>query len=435
MIFYIILAFITVLKETLSFFVVLRKMRLGNMCIQNFVYMLFYFFFVLPILSQLLFPNYEYLGFKMANDAMRDTSSNLIYLAFIWLFSYAIRKSEIKDSKLVSDKLIVNVFVTNVCSWTVVICFLITLVVSGVQVILGGYGYAYLNNEIVSVNESIIGCGIISYLIVLGSHNYVSKYRIAFLSIIVFFFFWIVGKRYIIAETLIMTICVLGMTKAISGKKMINSIFLGSIFIIIGGFLYGMFFKQNVNSFIDYLNVDFSRQYTLVYQFYCDEIGRKISINRFDGIVYLLTFFIPRFIWWDKPYPFVNYLTLSLIGHENMVFENAGWATTCSIFSDLFDSFSYFGLILGIWIFVKLFRIVNKEKRCQYKVLMMYLIVRLLTVQISSSIVQITVVFIILIISSIIGRKKIIYMLNTRQKSSKSYRKSPHLTYYIDRTC
>ena len=382
------------------------------MCIQNFVYMLFYFFFVIPIFTQIMVPDYHYIIFYRADDAMKDISSNLTYLIFVWCFSYFILKSEKKDSKFVSNELIVNTFVTNVCAWTVFICFLLTLALSGVQVIIGGYGYAYINKEIAGVNENIIGCGIISYLIVIGSHKYVSKFRIAFLSIIILAFFWIVGKRYIIAETLIMVICVLGITKGISGKKMVNSLFVGSIFILGGGFLYGVFFKQNVDSFLDYLNVDFSRQYTLVYQFYCQEIGRNISINKYDSIVYLLTFYIPRIFWFDKPYPFVNYLTLSLVGQDDVAFENAGWATTCSIFSDLYDSFSLFGLALGIWIFLKLFRYVNTEKVCHFKVLIMYLIVRLLTTQISASIVQISIVFLIILISSRMVKRTKRYYLN-----------------------
>lgn len=409
MIFYFVLAIITVLKETISFFSALRALRSNQMCIQNFVYLIFYLFFVSPILSQVLFPNYNYTIFYRADDAMRDLSSNLIYLVFIWVFSFFIRRSATKDSKLLSDRLEVKVFVTNVCSWIVVICFLLTIALSGVQVILGGYGYAYLNKEIVGVNEGIIGCGIISYLVVLGSHNYVSKIRIAFLSIFVFGFFWIVGKRYIIAETLIMVICILGMTKGISGKKMVKSLFVCGGFILLGGFLYGVFFKQNVDSFLDYLNVDFSRQYTLVYQFYCDKIDRQISINKYDGIVYLFTFFVPRLLWWEKPYPFVNYLTLSLVGQDDVAFENAGWATTCSIFSDLYDSLSFFGIAVGIWLFLKLFRKVNTETRCHYKVLLMYLSVKLLTCQISSSIVQITVVLFIILISSWLSHKKNIY--------------------------
>lgn len=413
MILYFILAFVTVIKESFLFIKALGRLRSGGTCIQDFVYMVFYFFFVFPILSQILVPDYHYIIFYRADDAMRDMQSNMIYLAFVWVFSFFIQYSATKDRKIVSDKLEVQVFVTNICTWMVVICFAITLALSGLQVILGGYGYAYLNQEVISVNEGIIGCGIISFLIVLGSHRYVSKFRIAFLSIFVFGFFWIVGKRYIIAETLVMTISILGMTRGISGKGMVKGLFLGGAFIVIGGFLYGVFFKKNVDSFLDYLNVDFSRQYTLVYQFYCDKIGRQISINQYDGIVYLLTFFVPRIFWFDKPYPFVNYLTLSLVGQDEVAFENAGWATTCSIFSDLYDSFSYLGLGLGIWLLVTLFHKVNRENRCHYKVLLLYLIIRLLTVQISSSIVQITVVFFIVTIASWLGRKKKYYNISS----------------------
>ena len=160
-------------------------------------------------------------------------------------------------------------------------------------------------------------------------------------------------------------------------------------------FLYGLLFKENTTSFLDYFNVDFSRQYTLVCQFYCDRIGRDISINPYDGIVYLLTFFVPRILWFEKPYPFVNYLTLSLVGQDFVEFESAGWATTCSIFSDLYDSLSILGLALGIVMFLKMFKKVNNEKRAHYKIMWLYIIVRLLTVQISSAILQITVMLIL----------------------------------------
>ena len=412
MILYFVLALITVLKETGVFLQSLRYLRANVMCIQYFIYMLFYLFFVLPILSQIIFPDYNYIIFWRADDAMRNLPSNLIYLIFVWVFSYVIQKSARKDLKLLPHHIDIPIFVTNVCSWTVVICFIVTIALSGVQVILGGYGYAYLNREIIGVNENIIGCGIISYLVVLGSHKCISKLRLIFLSVFVIGFFWIVGKRYIIAETLIMAICVLGMTGGLSGKAMVKSIFYGGAFILVGGFLYGVFFKQNVSSFLDYFNVDFSRQYTLVYQFYCDQIGRDISINKYDGIVYLLTFFVPRILWWDKPYPFVNYLTLSLVGQDEVEFMNAGWATTCSIFSDLYDSLSYFGLLLGMWIFIKLFRLTNKETRSQYKILLMYITVKLLTVQISSSIIQITIVFIIICVTSWLGHKNKRYIIN-----------------------
>lgn len=164
-------------------------------------------------------------------------------------------------------------------------------------------------------------------------------------------------------------------------------------------------------SFIDYLNVDFSRQYTLVYQFYCSMNGRNISINDFDGITYLLTFFVPRTLWPDKPYPFVNYLTLSLVGQDNVEFTNAGWATTCSIFSDLYDSLSFLGIALGIWLIMKLIKQINDSTSVPFRVLLIYITVKLLTVQISSSIIQISIMAIIILIFTNRSTRKIRYPL------------------------
>ena len=343
----------------------------------------------------MIFVGYEYEVFWRANDAMKDFVSNIEYLAFVSIFSYFIMKSSKKDVKMQNSSIEINHSITRFGSLAVVFSFVLTIALSGIEVLIGGYGYAYINSEVVNLNESVVGTGIIGYLIVLGNLRFVSRTKILFLTIIVFCFFWIVGKRYIIAETMIMIICVLGITKYISGKKMVQYLVVSGAFLLPLCFLYGLLFKENTTSFLDYFNVDFSRQYTLVYQFYCDRIGRDISINSYDGITYLLTFFVPRVLWIEKPYPFVNYLTLSLVGQDYVEFESAGWATTCSIFSDLYDSFSILGLALGIMLFLKIFKKINKEKRTHYKILWIYVTVKLLTVQISSTILQITAMLIL----------------------------------------
>lgn len=387
-----------------------KQLWKNKICAQYFIYLLFYFFFIVPIISQLIFPNYEYLIFWRANVAMRSLIPNFIYLIFVFTFIYCLKKStrRVRIAKLRHRN---QTLIINICSWIVVGALVFSIINTGPMIILGGYGYAYLNNDVVDLNEWVIGCGILSFLVVLGFRKEVSSFRIIFLGFIVFLFFWIVGKRYIVAETLIMSISVLGMTGSISGKKMLKYLIGAGIFIIGVGFAYGILFKENVTSFIDYLNVDFSRQYTLVYQFYCSMNGRNISINDFDGITYLLTFFVPRTLWPDKPYPFVNYLTLSLVGQDNVEFTNAGWATTCSIFSDLYDSLSFLGIALGIWLIMKLIKQINDSTSVPFRVLLIYITVKLLTVQISSSIIQISIMAIIILIFTNRSTRKIRYPL------------------------
>ena len=398
--------FFVILNCTKQLILSMQTIKRGDMRIQHFVYMIFYFFFVFPILVNLFAYDYHYLIFYRADDAMRDYPSLMIFAVFVYIFSFFIIRS-IKREKIVKHQyMIISPGLIGLCSLITIGCLVATIILSGIQVLLGGYGYAYLHNDIIGVNEVVIGCGVISYLIVLGHYKYVSKFLLAILTFCVFCFFWIVGKRYIIAETMVMAIAVLGMNGVLSGKKMIRYSVIGATLIVCLGFLYGVFFKENVTSFLDYLNVDFSRQYTLVYQFYCDRIGRQISPNPFDGIVFLLTFYVPRFMWEDKPYPFVNYLTLSLVGQDEVEFTNAGWATTCSVFSDLFDSLWYFGLALGIFLFVRLFRWINHTNKLHWKILLIYLVIKMITVQISSAIIQITIVGLAMLVYGFFTKKK-----------------------------
>ena len=387
----------------------LNNLKHKQFKIQNFIYLLFYLFYILPVLSQLLFPDYRYEVFWRANDAMADFSSNIKYLAFVTAFSILIMNSAKKDLKQTRERVfVINKPIINICTFLVIGCFVVTIIISGIQVLLGGYGYAYFHGDTVELNEGVIGIGIVSYLIVISGFRYISKFRFILLTLIVIGFFWIEGKRNIIADTLVVTICVLAASGNLNGRKIVKFIIWGGVSIIPLSFLYGVFLKQNVTSFIDYFNVDFSRQYTLVYQFYCDEIGRQISINKYDSILYLFTFFIPRILWFDKPYPFVNNLTYSLLGQDDVEFSNAGWATTCSIFSDLFDSFSYLGIIIGFLLFLWLFKKANTENRLHFKVMLIYFTVRILTVQLSSAIFQIVIMSLLLFVLDFVFRKKTI---------------------------
>lgn len=404
---YLIVAVITTLDGIYKSALSIKMIRKEVLSVQYFVYLVYFVFFVLPIIINLIYQNYHYQIFWRADNAMRHYPSLIMYALFVLIFSHFIIKSAKKDKTISHEKYEVNLGLVNICTITMFVCLALTIIVSGIQVLTGGYGYAYINKE-VNLNEAVIGCGTVSYLVILAHYKMLSKFRILIVTFIMLCFFWIVGKRYIIAETLALSLFVLGVIGVINGKKVVRYMFIGGALILGLGFLYGVAFKQNVTSFLDYINVDFSRQYTLVYQFYCNQIGRQISVNQYDGITYLLTFFVPRFMWEDKPYPFVNYLTLSLVGQDQVEFVNAGWATTCSIFSDLFDSLWFWGLALGVFLFIKLFHRANRERRVHYKVILIYFILRLITVQISSAIVQITVVALILYISSKITKTQFV---------------------------
>lgn len=384
----------------------LQRLRKGDSLVQHLCYIIFYVFFVVPIILQLLFPSYQYTAFWKANIAMADIWSNCLYYLFVSITSILMIKSTKKDYYLEVTEMTTNQLQINACTFIIIICFVFTVFSNGISIITGGYGIRF-SSDIYSVNETFIGCAIISYLTLIAQKEKVGKVRFGFLTVIVLSFFWIVGKRYIVAETLTMAVYVLAITKKIDEKKLVRYILIGSLFVIIFSYLYGAFIKGNVDSSLDYFNIDLSRQYTLVYQFYCKRIGRQISINKYDAILYLLFFWVPRSMWPNKPYPFINSLTWSLVSNGGATGTNLGWATTASIFSDLFDSFSFCGLVFSQILLIYIMRKCNKTRRLHMKVLLMYTAIRLMTVQLSSAIVQIVICAFIFLICDKLESNKI----------------------------
>lgn len=377
----------------------------GSNAIHYYFYLIYYFFFIFPVILMILVPNYKYKIFWRANDAMEDPISNIIYYIFTMFFSVCIIHSSRMSREVKVKNFTYNRLAINTCTAVIIFVFLITIMRNGIGILTSGYGVHYTKG-IYEINEPLIGCGIMCFLILLGYSEYVSKFRIWICSFIIIAFFSFVGKRYIIAETLILCVYVLSMTGKLQGRKFIKCLFLVASGVLGLCVAYGIVIKGNFTGIVDYLAVDFSRQYTLVYQIFSKNIERQISIYKWDAIIYILAWWIPRVLWPTKPYGFVNQLTISLTSEMDPILKNMGWATTCSIFSDLFDSFSYIGLLMGILIFVWILDKANKTSKPHQKIFLMYLSIKLVTVQISSWIIQIVLCFLMFSFCDVFGKKR-----------------------------
>lgn len=375
----------------------LKKLVGDDKSFQYYFYLLFYVFYVFPVALQLCFPSHEYIIFWRANEAMGQPIPNIIYDIFVITFSLLIIRTGKRNKLKNGCELECNRMIVRVCTLVIITVFAMTLAMNGISPLIS-YASGYVN-ESLNINESLIGCGIICYLVLLGHKKYISKIHLISMTMLVIGFMWVVGKRYILAETIIMGIYVLSITGIIQGKKFLKYLIFGGTSVIAFCVIYGIVLKGNFNSFVDYFMVDMSRQYTLIYQFFCQMSGKEISVGKYDAVLWLIGWWIPRSVWPDKPYPFVNQLTYSLVSTSTVPSgENMGWATTCGVFSDLFDSFSYFGLVLAMFLFISLFKMINSNKKPHFKILMMYLTVKLLTVQISSSIIQIVLSFVLFLL-------------------------------------
>lgn len=399
----IVLKIITIFVCSVNLYNSIVKISNGNKTFQPYFYFVFYFFYVLPLILQMVFPGHQYVIFWRANEAMADPLSNVKYDLFALVFSYIITRSGKKASAIGIAEVKYNKALIVICTWFIIFVFGWTIAQNGISVLLT-FAAGYLNQNL-NVNEVLLGSGVLCYLTLLGHRKYISRGRFAIVTILTIAIIWIIGKRYIIAETVMLGIFIIAITGDISGKKIVRYIAAGGIGIIAFCVFYGTFIKGNFLSVVDYFMVDMSRQYTLVYQFFCSSIGRKISIGQFDAILYLVVFWIPRSVWPGKPYPFVNQLTYSLVSANTLTaYFNMEWATTCSIFSDFFDSLSWIGIIAAFFLIAHFLKVTNRSSRLHYKILAMYFTIHLITVQFSAAIVQIFICLLIFFISDLIGK-------------------------------
>lgn len=398
-----IIRFIAVIWCSLGLIVIFREIRHNNRSVFCYAYLLFYVFFVLPLLVHSIY-NFEYESFYKANDALKDVFSNFIYCLFLCVITllvfYKYNKVHLKPTKGTRVKIRKEYQVPNrvarACFGFIVFTFLLIMFKNGFSLLFKGYGYR-LDDPSVEIYEPLITVSILFYFVLLfySSKKCIIERLIS--TVLVIIFLYIHGKRFILAQFAILLIYSIFMSKRIKGTTLLFLFGLSFVAVIGFAYLYGMVFKKNVNSLVEYVLIDLSRHYTLMYQFYCEKIGRAISLHRFDAIIADILSIVPRSLWKNKPYPFSNSITRSLVGLP-VANENIGWSTTITIFSDLFDSFSYFGLIIGAIALVAILRKVDKAEHVLFQVLGCYLITCIFTVQFAAYITPVLIYAVLSII-------------------------------------
>lgn len=380
------------------------KIFFANKRTQYVFYLIFYLFFVFPVILQSIF-HYEYEGFWKANAALNDNFATGMYYCFIAIFStyFVLRKKKEKYNVVEYERNQSLLSKFSICF--ILFTTLFTIATNGISIIFAGFG-ARLNNSNYSINEQLISISMILYLFLFFKDKKINYKKIIIPTLCILLLMWIHGKRFIIAEFLLLFVVLLLITNKITGKKFILLSIIMCVGIIGFSYVYGVFFKKNATSLVEYFSIDLSRHYTLIYQFYCQKNGIDISVNTFDAIIAILFFMVPRSLWIQKPYPFSNAITRSLIGYTPAN-VNLGWSTTVSIFCDLFDSLSYFGLILAAVLIYQMCKKVNKSQRIEMIILGNYLLLNLFTVQIVASLTVIIICYLVFKICLLFEQHKI----------------------------
>ncbi len=388
----IVLLIIMISSSIICTFLAVKRIYQGYKSFNLFTIILIFGFFVLPRIIYVVFP-YEYTFFGQANEALKDHTSTMLYSIFITALNFCLIHKSKREVVTPPEYNEYNSYVVLIGTLLIYGTILYTLYKNGLRVIIG-YGNAYFSEEY-DIPDVFFGVSMMFYLFILGYKKFMGRFLFFFLTFGVFILAWINGKRSMIASIAIMAICIMALSNQIKSKKVPFYFAWGALGVLLFCIFYGVALKGNIASIRQYFAIDLSRDYTLIYQFYCDKIGRQITVGRFDAIIYIFLFWVPRSIWPGKPYPFSNSLTKSLLG-MTVSTTKLSWSTTCSIFSDLYSSFSIIGLIIGIWLICYTSKKIDFAKTMPQKTFLVFLQIHLLTVQLSSALIAMTVSFVLL---------------------------------------
>jgi hypothetical protein len=329
-----------------------------------FVICEFYIFFILPLVLELINGkfNYRFYGFAISSQ---DYKSNLITYIFLLVIPFIMlfvgMNTKIKEHAITMDlDLMKNIkFSLPMRALLFILMaspFLIT-VVSGNYGLLQDYGWIVKNgtNEITEYIFSLTFISIIStgmYVFSKPKLSWAEKIAILFFVFIAIF---INGKRNIVALTFVMFILIGYGKRILSGKKLVLISLIGTLMLVI----YSLVYQNTVRD---------GRLVTSIYENFVVDLGRHdrirmaifsllnpsiMSILEHSGqsILFYLSFFIPRELWPDKPYPYHVYFTYALL-YPNSMPEIASpnyvhFGMTTSWLDETIVNFGWAGLLIG----------------------------------------------------------------------------------------
>jgi hypothetical protein len=186
--------------------------------------------------------------------------------------------------------------------------------------------------------------------------EHLNKRTIAEIAIAAALSIWINGKRYIVAETLMLVLLALWYRGAITGKKLACAVLAGALVLAAFSATYqsnmrGISYDpvSRVQAAADARN-DYTRDSRVQMAIYSALYPDKMQILDYPGqnLLYYATLLVPRSMWSKKPYPYAYYFTSAML---NRYPQDLGWGMTTGIFDETIANVGLAGILLGpLWI-------------------------------------------------------------------------------------
>src|SRR5690606_34653151 len=165
-------------------------------------------------------------------------------------------------------------------------------------------------------------------------YNRDRRFIIPFIFFFLFVFFWIHGKRSIVANYIVIQFGFLLISQAISAKIILRQLLAVLVIFVLFLIGYGKNIADNAVDNYYSFRLDFTRDYGEKFAIYNDLLlERYILPYDWASFLFNFTFYIPREWWIDKPHPYAVYFTNSVFGNYGGS-ESYGWGFTTSIFGE-----------------------------------------------------------------------------------------------------
>lgn len=353
------LNFLIILWLTFALLYSITQIIKGNTESINIVFIVFYIFFVIPIILDMVIGQPEYgdkPGFYLSS---RDVSTSVIYTIYIGFIPIIWRIFKVKKRnnhfRFYSSELKLSVYIKILLYFLVISPFIGWLFspepLNYLKYAASPRGLLSIEgNEYHNILSKLCLISIIAVFLLL-----LSKKKITFIDFLLYvpwliISIWLHGKRSIIMETIFLLIFTLWYKKILKGFKLICFVVIMGIIFLLYSNLYQTNYRYSTNVDNNYIyesiRIDFGRDDVTKLAIYAELNPDKIKIleYRFQSFWFNLVFFIPRDWWLEKPYPYDYYLTSAV---ELVKPQELHYKMTSSIFDESIANLGWFGLILG----------------------------------------------------------------------------------------
>lgn len=320
----------------------------------SFMYIIFYIFYILPLIlsynsSDIFYKMYLY-NESFYNDSSMLISS-IINIIIVSFFIYIYRtKKIILNFNL--EKYSKNFTIISLSIFVFLGFSLILLMVKApdpsIYLVYAQVIYDY--DPVLREYHSIVA--IFCRLMIFFSALYFlfinkTKYSFIWYFGIAFIVCWIAGKRSFVAYSLLIFLVSLFLNSNVKPSKMLVIL----IFSFLGFSVFSMSYQNNIRGFEDSSNIEKKENFYLDYSRLQNERYVIYSLLRDQDVVpyvgasmlYNITFFVPRSIWSDKPYPYAVYYTNNFFNVE--LDNRLNWGLTTGLLDEFIANFYWFGVI------------------------------------------------------------------------------------------